>query len=114
MLPNGDRAVVDIAKLRDYCLNPHHEDGKHKARAFRSALGIGSKDAEWLRVQLLQAAAREPATRIAESQFGILYMIDCWLTTPAGSAIVRSGWIVRFSEDFPRLTTCYVKGEMKL
>jgi len=62
-LPNGDRAVVDIAKLNDYCLNPHHEDGKHKARVFRSALGLGRKDAEWLRGKLLQAAAREPATR---------------------------------------------------
>jgi hypothetical protein len=27
MLPNADRAVVDIAKLHDYCLNPNHEDG---------------------------------------------------------------------------------------
>ena len=47
LLPNGDRAVVDIAKLTDYCLNPQHEDGKHKARVFASALGLGREDAEW-------------------------------------------------------------------
>ena len=39
-LPNPDRAVVDLAKLRDYCLNPQHEEGKHKARVFASALGL--------------------------------------------------------------------------
>jgi hypothetical protein len=38
MLPNGHRAFVDVAKLRDYYLNPSHEDGKHKARVFASAL----------------------------------------------------------------------------
>ena len=46
-LPNGHKAVVEIAKLTDYCLNPQHEDGKHKARAFASALGLGREDAEW-------------------------------------------------------------------
>jgi len=109
LLPNGDRAIVDIAKLTDYCLNPQHEDGKHKARVFASALGLGREDADWLRRQLLQAAATEPALRIAETRFGILYVVDSCLTTSSGSAKVRSGWIVRFSEDFPRLTTCYVK-----
>jgi hypothetical protein len=33
-LPNAEKAVVDIVKLRDYSLNPHHPEGKHKARAF--------------------------------------------------------------------------------
>ncbi len=39
-LPNSDRAVVDIAKLRDYCLNPAHPRGRHKARVFAAALGL--------------------------------------------------------------------------
>src|SRR5205823_8991150 len=94
-LPHGDRAIIDIAKLRDYCLNPQHEDGKHKARVFSSALGLGSANAEWLRSQLLQAVITEPALRIAETRFGNLYVRDSWITTVSGSAIVRSGWIVR-------------------
>lgn len=32
LVPNAERAVVDIRKLRDYCLDPTHDDGKHKAR----------------------------------------------------------------------------------
>jgi hypothetical protein len=108
-LPNADRAVVEIAKLRDYCLNPYHEDGKHKARVFAAALGLGRADAEWLRQRLLEAVASQPATVVSETRFGALYVVDFLLTTASRSAIVRSGWVVRYSEDFPRLTTCYVK-----
>ena len=107
--PNGNQAVVDIEKMRDYCLNPHHEDGKHKARVFGTALGLGRADAEWLRERLLEAATLQPAFVAAETRFGTLYVLDFLLTTVSGSAVVRSGWIVRYSEDFPRLTTCHVK-----
>ena len=108
-LPNADRAIVDIAKLRDYCLNPHHEDGKHKARVFAAVLGIGRADARWLRGKLLQAVVSEPASVSPVTRFGTLYVVDFLFTTPTVSAAVRSGWIVRYSEDFPRLTTCQVK-----
>ena len=30
-IPNAERAIVDIRKLRGYCLNPQHVKGKHKA-----------------------------------------------------------------------------------
>jgi hypothetical protein len=33
-LPHVELAVVDIAKLRDYCLNADHLRGRHKARVF--------------------------------------------------------------------------------
>ena len=54
-IPNAERAIVDIGKLRDYCLNSEHNDGKHKARLFSAALGMGINDAEALREALLQA-----------------------------------------------------------
>jgi hypothetical protein len=108
-LPNGRRAVVDIAKLKDYCLNPFHEDGKHKARVFAAALGLGRTDAEWLRERIVEAAVSELAFVSSETRFGTLYMLDFELTTASSSAVVRTGWIVRHSEDFPRLTTCFVK-----
>ena len=47
--------------MRNYCLSSHHEDGKHKARVFAAALGLGRGDAEWLRERLLEAAASQPA-----------------------------------------------------
>lgn len=39
-LPNGAKAVIPEGKLEDYCLNPFHPDGKHKAKVFGKALGI--------------------------------------------------------------------------
>jgi hypothetical protein len=52
-LPNAENAVVDVAKLRDYCLN--HPEGKHKARVFKEKPGITKDDAERLRQVILEA-----------------------------------------------------------
>ena len=43
-----------------------------------------------------------------QGEFGIHYQIDFEMTGPSGKATVRSFWIVRHVEAFPRLTTCYV------
>jgi len=53
-VPNGEQATVDVRKLRDYCLNPLHPEGKHKARLFAAALNMTDGDAESLRTALLQ------------------------------------------------------------
>jgi hypothetical protein len=42
-LPGGIAAIVEISKLRDYCLDPHHPRGRYKARVFLSALGLASR-----------------------------------------------------------------------
>ena len=52
LIPNAERAVVDIRKLGDYCLNLMHDEGKHKARLF-AAVGITANDTEDLRDSLL-------------------------------------------------------------
>lgn len=56
-LPNGNKAVVEIAKLRDYCLSLDHPEGSHKARVFRAVLGIGPAESQALQ-ERLQAAAK--------------------------------------------------------
>jgi hypothetical protein len=48
--------VVDVPKLRDYCLSDSHPRGRHKARVFRSRLGLTANDAEALRDLLARAA----------------------------------------------------------
>ena len=53
-IPHAENATVDIRKLRDYCLNPEHPEGKHKARLFVAALGMTEADAEPLRDALLK------------------------------------------------------------
>ena len=33
VIPNAEHAVVDIRKLRDYCLDPLHPEGKHSCHS---------------------------------------------------------------------------------
>ena len=107
-LPNADRAFVDVVKLRDYSLSAEHEEGKHKARVFADALGLKSGDANWLRHKLLDVARSEECRMGRKTDYGQRYVIDFGLTREGKTARVRSAWIIRKAEDFPRLVTCYV------
>ena len=109
LLPNGERAVVDIRKLREYCLNPDSPRGSNKAKVFAAALGITVADAPQLQAKLLEAARTEEA-RLGELDiYGQRYTVDFEMEMEAGKAVVRSGWIILRNETAPRLTTCYVK-----
>lgn len=107
-LPNSERAVVDIRKLRDYCLNPEHRRGRHKARVFAVALGLTADDAEELRDALLAAARGDDAIPAELDNYGQRYVLDFDMSRANRRATVRSSWIVRRGEDFARLTSCYV------
>ena len=109
LLPNGKRAIVDIGKLRDYCLNPDNPRGSNKARVFARALGITAKSANKLRLKLLEIAAAEDADIGELDVYGQRYTIDFEMVTEVGTANVRSGWIILHNEINPRFTTCYVK-----
>jgi hypothetical protein len=107
-LPNGNLAVVDIRKLEDYCLNPHHWRGRHKARVFWSTLALGRADALWLRDALLKAVKEEEAAELETDQFGTRWIVDAPLSRQGRSAVVRTVWIVPADEQIPRLVTCWV------
>lgn len=107
-LPNGHRAVVVVEKLRDYCLSPVHEEGKHKARVFAAALGLDAADASWLRDVLLAEARERDCQLGRQTVHGQRYLIDFNLSRYGKSARLRSVWNIRPGEDYPRLVTCYV------
>lgn len=109
-LPNAENAVVDIEKLRDYCLNPNHPKGKHKARLFQLKLGYGRGDAQLLRELILQAILTEEATEREPTAYGRRFVVDFGIEREGiiqHKAVVRTAWIIRNDEDFPRLTTCF-------
>lgn len=74
-LPNGERSIVDIRKLREYCLNSQHPRGRHKARVFAS-VGIREADAEELGTALLAAASNAEARLGAANPHGQRYVVD--------------------------------------
>ena len=106
-IPHAGRAVVDVRKLRDYCLNPLHDEGHHKARLFAAALGMTAADAEDLRTHVLRAVQVADAHIGRQDAYGQRYTVDFLLELRNRQAMVRSGWIIEHGSDSPRLTTCY-------
>ncbi len=99
-----------MAKLSDYCLSDSHPRGRHKARVFRSRLGLTSADTEFLRDALLEAIQNheDELQPSAADEYGQRFVLDFALATTTGSATVRSTWIVLTGGDVLRLTSCYV------
>jgi hypothetical protein len=106
-IPNAENAIVDIRKLRDYCLNPEHDEGKHKARLFLSILGMTAEDVEDLRSILLEVVKTHEAKLGRRDEFGQRYTLDFIIEGQDRSATIRSGWIIEEGSNIPRLTTCY-------
>lgn len=53
-----------------------------------------------------------PARQVSSNRWGEHYRVDILLPGPdGGEAPVRTGWIYKTGEDFPRLTTLYVRTE---
>jgi len=97
--PNSEQAFVDIRKLRDYCLDPEHPRGQHKARLFKSALGWTTDNAEDMRRRLLQAIQTEEAVLLGTDDYGQRYALDFPVQGPGGLVTIRSLWIIRHGED---------------
>ena len=107
-VPNAENAEIDIRKLTDYCLNPEHEIGKHKAFVFESALDLTSENAGELKDALLEAVKMNEAQAGKFDKFGQRYTVDLEMRRGEKKATVRSGWIIKTDADFPLLTTCFV------
>lgn len=107
-IPHPERAIVDLRKLVSYCLNPDHSRGRHKARVLRRTLGIGPEQAEWLRERLLDGIVRHDAVMQFRDAFGDHYRVDIPLSKDRRIHTLRSLWIVRAGENFPRFVSCYV------
>jgi hypothetical protein len=110
--PAFRQIIVDITKLRDYCLSSSHPHGRHKARVFRSRLGLQTNDAEPLREALLNAARNHPERLVLRKtdQHGKHFVLAFEMSTTVGAGIIRSIWIVPAGEeDVLRFISCYLQ-----
>lgn len=107
-LPNPQKAFIDKTKLTGYCLNPEHPEGQHKACVFKAALGIDLNTVDVLIEGFLCAIVECAAVMTECNAYGNKYKVDFILHHQQKSASVRSVWIIRNTEDFPRLVTCHV------
>ena len=89
-LPHGALAIVDLAKIEGYCLNPSQPRGCHKARVFQKVLDLTQEDAGWLRDALLVAAERNSATQMSRDALGDQWRLDANVTRHYRSAVVKT------------------------
>jgi hypothetical protein len=108
-LPNGDRAVVEDAKLLEYALNPHHPVGHAHAELFEKLLGITRTNYAALKDALLRAAGELNVSPGKASPFGRKYEMRVPMTGPRGSKTVMAVWFLETGNERPRLITCYVE-----
>lgn len=101
-------AIIDPVKLRDYCLSPEHPRGKHKARVFHSVLGLTQDDWNCLGKMIRANLATSEWVYDGKDQYGRKFHVDMQIHHLGRSATIRTLWIVRNVEQFPRLTSCFV------
>lgn len=109
LLPNADKVLIDLRKIEDYVLNFEHFEGNHKARVFELVLGLTNNDAEYLIQEIKKAILIYDAMKQPESLFGEKYIVDFDLKFKNKVAVLRTAWIIEFSDRIPRLVTCYIK-----
>jgi hypothetical protein len=105
-IPNSERAVVDRRKLTDYLLARSHPVGRGKSRFFER-LGFSNNDPEALEAALCSLAAGSDQVTQQDTGFGTKYIADGQLRGPAGTAQVRTIWIIDAGAEIPRFVTAY-------
>ena len=106
-LPNAGQAQIAQGKLVDYLLNLASPQGRGKARFF---LAYGFTPEKWqeMREAFLRHALQNDVRSTQLTEYGMKYTIEGEMPTPDGRIPwVRSVWIIRFEEDFPRLVSAY-------
>lgn len=106
-LPNHHNVIIPVSKLREYCLNPDHRTGKHKAKLFEAILGFKQKDYQKLNTLIKDGLSKSEAILKNQDRFGKRYFVDISLNR-INSHILRTAWIIKNDESVPRLITCYL------
>ena len=110
ILPQHDKAIVPIEKLRDYALNPNHPRGNDKARVFKSALGMERGHADVLAKILKSSLPRSPAVRGLKNPYGDYWTTYHEIVGLSGQAVVVTAVCIDRVEplDVPVLISCYI------
>jgi hypothetical protein len=100
--------TIERRKLENYLLSPHHPQGKHKARLWRSVFGFERDDGplleRLLRIQIVQA---EPVERSGGKVRRWELVIPRFRGPNANVGPVLTAWALAPGKDRPHLTTAY-------
>lgn len=108
-LPDYQQAIIPEPKLR-YCLDPDHPSGRHKARVFESALGIGAFETSKLeRIIREGIAANDAVYRYTFTQGTERWVVEWTVLGRLGPMRLISAWNIERDQGCPRLVSCYLK-----
>ncbi len=107
-LPNGDRVLIPQEKLVDYCLNPNHSHGKHKAIIFKAVLSFTADNADQLRQMIQQAAIEGEVIQQNLTEKGETFKVD-WEIPETQGRKLRTTWEIAYNSNVPRLITAFIK-----
>lgn len=111
LLPNGSKARINPAKLREYLLSSSHPIGRFK-HPFFARLGYFKERWQRLETDLLELAATGVARFGQSTKYGQKYEVRGILKGPSGkTAGVVSVWIILEDENIPRFATAFPGGK---
>lgn len=110
LVPEGfEKIIVQKEKLAGYSLNENHATGSAKARLFKEALGIESRDWEYLQSQIIKYLPSVEIHKTRITEYGIQYHAVIPILGKNGQTRdVVTGWVVE-NESYARLTTAYIQ-----
>ena len=107
-LPDSQKAITPTAKLR-YCLDLEHPCGQHKARVFRSALGLTLNDTPKLERIIRDGISVHDARLVKTHIDGTeRWVVEWMLLGRLGAMRLITAWN-RSRGSFPTLVSCYLK-----
>ena len=101
MSVNFDEALIDIEKLRDYCLNLNHPVGRHKAVVFKKRLDLTSDDADELQGIIAERIRLSEYKETFSDEYGKRFYIDIIINRFNKVETVRTLWILKGDETIP-------------
>lgn len=110
-LPRYEEALIPVAKLRDYLLDPNHPVGRPKAIYF-ARLGFGPRRWSLFERELRELISREPAWAFPSGPHGHKFQVWGTIRGPwKRSAKIVTYWIVSSLESPPRFLTAYPRSK---
>jgi len=107
VLPNANKAKIQIEKLVNYSLDFKRDP--NKATAFKLALGYTKINFRCLARNILKKIKKHNVVHKGNNGYGEIYEAVMNLTGENGkTANVLTAWIIENGSDFPRLINVYV------
>jgi len=106
-IPKIEFAVVDLDKIVNFLLNPHHPQNGGRAYFF-SRFGYTDTDWERMAESLIQHAAEGEVVRLERTPYGKKYTVLGDLLAPGKRlSDVISVWIIKPDSPYPRFVTAH-------